>query len=432
MTAVLDLHSDAGHPAVRGLREVHDLLDHLIQGRAAAEPLASAEYAAVVAECDRAVSRLAALKLKLVAAADRAEVALDAGMSGTGAWLALHTRSGSADAVRAVRLAAALEDGLTATAAALDAGDLSPAHAAVIAHAAERLPQTLTAQQREVVEASLVTRARRLDPVRLRKVARRALAAVEADGAAVDAHEDALLRDEEAAAREKTRLTMRDNADGTVSGHFTVPTLAGAILRKTIQQLASPRRGRLGASVAHAGPHGERLSWEHRNGAAFVELLEHLPTDRLHGKVAATVVVTLDHTKLAAAVGAAGLDTGELLSAGETRRIACQAGILPAVLDGASQVLDLGRSQRFFTEAQRVALATTYTECAADGCDRPYSWTELHHVNRWADGGHTDLKDAVPLCGFHHQRIHDRGFAHRWTPDADKGVRRAVTFHRRT
>jgi hypothetical protein len=56
------------------------------------------------------------------------------------------------------------------------------------------------------------------------------LEAVEEDQARVDAHHDSLLRDEEALARAKTRLTMHDNRDGTVSGHFTVPTLAGAIL----------------------------------------------------------------------------------------------------------------------------------------------------------------------------------------------------------
>ena len=109
-------------------------------------------------------------------------------------------------------------------------------------------------------------------------------------------------------------------------------------------------------------------------------MLEHLPTDRLHGKVAATVVVTLDHDKLRNQAAAAGLDTGDRISAAETRRLACGAGILPAILSGASQVLDLGRTQRFFTEAQRTALATRHTTCAADGCDRPFAWCELHHA----------------------------------------------------
>jgi hypothetical protein len=151
-------------------------------------------------------------------------------------------------------------------------------------------------------------------------------------------------------------------------------------------------------------------------------LVEHLPTDRLHGKVAATVVVTLDHEKLAAAVGAAGLDTGHDLSASETRRIAYQAGILPAVLDGGSQPLDLGRTQRLATEAQRTALATRHQICAAAGCERPFSWCD---EIPWSQGGRTDLANAQPLCGFHHQRIHDPAYEHHRTPPG------AITFDRR-
>ena len=123
-------------------------------------------------------------------------------------------------------------------------------------------------------------------------------------------------------------------------------------------------------------------------------------------QVAATVVVTIDHDRLREGVGAAHLDTGHDLSASETRRVACNAGILPAVLSGASLPLDLGRSNRFFSEAQRVALATTYDECAAEGCDRPYAWSELHHEDPWAKGGATDLDLAVPLV---QQVQHRRG-----------------------
>ena len=136
---------------------------------------------------------------------------------------------------------------------------------------------------------------------------------------------------------------------------------------------------------AAAWPRDARLGRQ-RYGAAFVELLEHLPTDRLNGKVAATVVVTIDHEQLRESLGAAHLDTGHDLSASEARRLACSAGFLPAVLGGTSLPLDLGRSNRFFTEAQRVALATTYDECAAEGCDRPYAWSELHHEDPWSRG----------------------------------------------
>lgn len=66
-----------------------------------------------------------------------------------------------------------------------------------------------------------------MSPSTLRRAARRAIEAVEPDPAAVDAHEEKLLREEENAARAPTRLTLHDNHDGTVTGHFTVPTLQG-------------------------------------------------------------------------------------------------------------------------------------------------------------------------------------------------------------
>ena len=168
---------------------------------------------------------------------------------------------------------------------------------------------------------------------------------------------------------------------------------------------------RVGAS-GHDRVGGIAADWSHRHGAAFVSLLEHLPTDRLTGKVAATVVVTIDHDALRDQLGAAHVDTGHDLSAGEVRRLACGAGLLPAVLDGEPLPLDVGRTKRFFTEAQRVALATVYEECSVQGCDRPYSWCELHHEDPWARGGQTNLELAVPACRFHHSVMHDPRHEH--------------------
>ena len=220
---------------------------------------------------------------------------------------------------------------------------------------------------------------------------------------------------------------MWDNTDGTLSGRFTVPHFAGAVLRKTIETMTSPRRAALGAAKAQSGPAGfDRDAMAHRSGLAFVELLEHLPTDRLHSKVAGTVVVTIERAHLDNLLVAAGIDTGERLSAGEARRIACNAGILPAVLNGKSLPLDLGRTSRLFTESQRIALGLTHKTCVADGCERPFAWCEIHHREQWAFGGRTDLADAVPVCGFHHRRIHDNGYTHRFHSDG------SLTFHRRT
>ncbi|MFN8193355.1 MAG: DUF222 domain-containing protein [Nocardioidaceae bacterium] len=418
MSALLDLHPDADG-VVTVLAEVHAALD----GLGPDLTLASGDYAVVVGEVERAISRLSGVKLRLVAAADKARVASAAGLSGTSAWLSVHTRATGASAAGQVALAGALAS-LPATDAALAEGSLSAEHAGVIAAATAQLPAGLDPDQRAKVEQRLVTQAETLDVAALRKKARRALEAV-ASQVETDRHHDQVLHDEETLQRARTRLTLHDNPDGTLTGHFTIPALAGAILKKTIQQLASPRRGRLGAGDAHTGPVGDRLDWAHRHGQALVELLEHLPTDRLHHKSAATIVVTLDQHQLTDDLAAAGLDTGHEISASEARRLACSAGILPAALAGGSLPLDLGRTRRFFTEAQRIALGLRYTSCAADGCDRPYAWTELHHRDPWHLGGRTDLKDAIPLCGFHHHRIHDPAYHHREHPDS------SVTFHLR-
>lgn len=173
--------------------------------------------------------------------------------------------------------------------------------------------------------------------------------------------------------------------------------------------------------VAAAEP---RTDWDRARGEAFCELLEHLPTDHLSPKTAATIVVTMTEASLRGALQVAGLDTGAALSAGEARRLLCNARVVPAVLGGASLPLDLGRSARLFNDNQRTALSLVHQTCAADGCERPFAWCELHHKRLWSQGGKTDLADAVPLCHFHHQRIHDPRFECVHRP-------RGVTFHRR-
>ena len=362
--------------------------------------LSGAEQADLLRLLGRAESKVCAIKMKLLAAAEKAGTARACGAAGTGQWAASVTNGDQAAAHRQVGLAAGLIE-RTATALALADGALTAEHADVIVRATRLLPGTVTDAQRNEVEADLVAKAKSLPPKALRRAARRALAAVELDEPKVDAHENHLVVNEEAAAREKTRLTLHDNDDGTVTGHFTVPTLHGHLLRKILETMTSPRRGRPGATEAQVGAKtGLRADWDHARGLAFCEVLEHLPTDHLHPKTAATVVVTIDEEQLRDRLKAAGLDTGEVISAGEARRLACNAGIVPAVLGGKSRVLDLGWLKRLFDEAQRIALGLIHDTCAADGCERPYAWCELHHRKPWSKGGRTDLRGRrtrVPL-----------------------------------
>jgi hypothetical protein len=110
---------------------------------------------------------------------------------------------------------------------------------------------------------------------------------------------------------------------------------------------------------------------------------------------------------------------------GEARRLLCNAGVLPAVLGGESQVLDLGREDRIYDGKQRTALGIVHPVCRAEHCAVPAAWCEAHHKKPWASGGETDLEDGVLLCPFHHHRAHDPLYSHEFLPNGD------VRFHRR-
>ena len=95
---------------------------------------------------------------------------------------------------------------------------------------------------------------------------------------------------------------------------------------------------------------------------------------------------------------AAPLDTGERISPGQARRLACEAGLIPVVLDGASEVLDVGRKARFHTTPMRIALTIRDGGCTTTGCDWPPGLCHVHHDLPWAHGGGTSVKDGRLLC----------------------------------
>lgn len=135
-------------------------------------------------------------------------------------------------------------------------------------------------------------------------------------------------------------------------------------------------------------------------------------------------MITMDLDKLRAGLGWALTGDNEKLSAAEVRRLACQANLVPAVLGAESEVLDLGRSKRLFTPAQRKALGLTWTCCAIDGCDVPAAWCEAHHLDPWSTGGKTDLANGILICPRHHHYVDDPRFTLTRTPAG-------FTLHRR-
>jgi hypothetical protein len=101
--------------------------------------------------------------------------------------------------------------------------------------------------------------------------------------------------------------------------------------------------------------------------------------------------------------------TAPNLSKATLRRTACDCNISRVITDGPSQVLDVGRSSRVATAAQRRALEAKYGGCFFPGCDARFERCEIHHKHHWIDGGPTDLDNQVPVCGSHQWWLHERG-----------------------
>jgi hypothetical protein len=118
------------------------------------------------------------------------------------------------------------------------------------------------------------------------------------------------------------------------------------------------------------------------------------------------VVVTISHEQLRDDCLRAGvLDSGEHVSAGQLRMLACDAEILPAVLGSDSEILDVGRAQRLVTPPIRTALHLRDQGCVFPGCDVPAIVCHAHHVVPWWAGGPTSLQNLCLLCPHHHNLV---------------------------
>ena len=347
-------------------------------------------------------SRLDALTATVLAHAVEVRVEETNGATTTATWWADATTRTRATAHRDVKLAVALSR-FAALAEALAEGRVNTEQAHAIARALSDLESDGPAELEPVVveqaEKHLVDCADGFDAKHLKVLGRHVLTVVAPEVG--EAHEAKLLEDEERRAAEKTRLTFASDGHGMVHGRFSIPALHGAMLAKAIQALTWATQDP--AEVRQSKPTPVAA------GQAFTELLERMDAADLPsvGGVGATVVVTMTIDSLTGGLAAAALDTGEVISASAARRLACEAGVIPMVLGGTSEVLDVGRRRRFHTRAQRLAIAQRDKTCVVGGCDAPPSRCHVHHVIPWSEGGSTSVKDGRLYCSAHHAMVHD-------------------------
>jgi len=320
---------------------------------------------------------------------DRAEAWRDDGFASAAS--ALRARCGVAQGVarRTIDLGRKLRTTLPETARAWARGEISGAHAQVIANA--YTPGRTAALRALELEEAFVDAARAAPPPVLAGVVRRATDAIDGDGGA----------DAEARRRERRRFHMSRTLDGMWAGDFLLDDEDGLTVQAAIERM----RGNYARTEVRS-PAQQRAD-------AFVELCavgaDHTPGGIGHAHADIAVRIDLGDLEaqgrddLAADIRAL---RGAPLPRVVLDRLACDARVWRVLTDGASQVLDVGRATRVFTAAQRRAILARDEVCT--GCGAPGAWCEFHHVVPWQHGGATSVANGRLVCRPCHRRLHER------------------------
>ncbi|MGH3631917.1 MAG: DUF222 domain-containing protein, partial [Sciscionella sp.] len=209
----------------------------------------------------------------------------------------------------------------------------------------------LTPRDWSDVETKLAELGRVFPPHDLAWMAERLIDRLDQDGAK-DREADAQLN-------ELNLSRNRDGIGGRIKGRLDSSTFDA--LAQAIAGLLPPKDD-------------EDKTLGQRQADALGELCEHaLDNGALPeaGGEAPHVTVTLSYRELLQQLRGATLSaSGCRIGPGEARRLACDAKIIPIVLGGHSEPLDVGREQRLATRHQRRAVATRDGGCAHPGCNR--------------------------------------------------------------
>ncbi|WIY03176.1 DUF222 domain-containing protein [Amycolatopsis mongoliensis] len=282
-------------------------------------------------------------------------------------------------------------------AAALD-GRLSTPMIDTIVGAMTQVPP----EHRDNAERDLLSFAEDAGHKQVAALGARILAHLDPDGTEPDTAEPATPSRELSLRRKRTGIWE-------LQGRFDDET--GARASALLDSLAERRR-------ADDGP-GFRSPQE-RYGDAFsdaIDLALNSPDLPMQAGERAHVMVAVSLEDLKSGVGQATLgDTGRI-SAAEARIHACDCQIIPAVLGGKSEPLDLGRLRRLVSPGLRRALYLRDRGCAFPGCHRPPRHCQGHHIRHWAEGGPTELGNLVLMCGHHHRLLHRSGWQVRIAAD---------------
>ena len=183
------------------------------------------------------------------------------------------------------------------------------------------------------------------------------------------------------------RITPLPGGGGLINGRFEDPvrftTILAVLDAKSAPLTADDQRS---AAERQADALADVCGYVAEHGDSEV-----LPSS---GGYRPQVYLTVGLSNLEDRADAGCLAFGGTPTPGELRRLCCDSGVIPVVMNGASQPLDIGRNQRAIPSGLRAAVTVRDGGCAHPGCDRPPPWSEIHHIKEWSRGGETKLSNS--------------------------------------
>jgi hypothetical protein len=287
-------------------------------------------------------------------------------------------------ASRDVRLSRSLADGLPATRKALADGDVSIAHAQMIASLWPRIGGVAM----EAAEPHIVDLARQSTTTEFREVVSHVVHSYAPERFAKDESSQYDERQLHAS------TTMYGVGVGQWElhplGHETVMSAIHAASRPVVNDDRTPAQRRADALVTIADI-ALRSGELPISGGVKPHVSIHVRPETLQGAEQAP---------------GAELGSGAVVGTNTARRLTCDGDIARIVFGPKGEILDSGRSTRTFSSAQVRAIVARDRHCIWLGCDAPANWSDVHHRVHWADGGTTSVQNGVLLCGRHHDRMH--------------------------
>jgi hypothetical protein len=332
---------------------------------------------------------------------------------------------------------------LAATAAAQAAGRINGEHVDKIRDAMGRLPGFVDAVTRDEIESDLARIATEVGPTELKKAADTMLFLLDQDGPEPDDTER----------QRKRGLTAGPQGrDGMVDIKGTLTPEAWAVLEPIFAKWAAPGMCHPDDDTpcVSGTPSQAQIDTDHRTLAqrqhdALIAIgrnaLESGELGQHHGLPTSIIIrTTLQDLQSRAGVGTTG--GGSLLPIKDVIRLAGHANHWLAIFDQSTgQALDLFRSRRTASPAQRIMLIARDGGCTKPCCAVPAYGAQVHHALRdWAEGGNTNVNELTLACGPDNRLVDKEGWTTtinnhgdtEWAPppDLDTGQARINYYHR--